>query len=143
MGEEENKHGDRMRRLYLTRHEIRCPTGSAVWSPMLGNVSRRNIFSGGVLHTVAPYNSDKDRDAMLHKCYKNCIALASQMVSEEEFTIVTALIGTGVKSVPGSDSAQFLWQSLRDQSEISDKQINVSLILQTNNALDDILQKFA
>jgi len=143
--EEDNKHGTRLRRLYLTRHEIRCQTGSAVWSPLLGNDFRRNVFNGGVCHTVSPYNTDTDRDQKMYECYKNCWTVASGKVSQnhQELSVVTALIGTGVKCVPLSDSAQFLWQSLRDQSDISDKQINVSLILQTRNELDEILQKFA
>ena len=45
---------------------VLCRTGDSVWSPIFcqdETLSRR--FSEGLLHTVAPYNSDPDRDSAL------------------------------------------------------------------------------
>ena len=64
---------------------------------------RRIVFNGGVCHTVAPYNTDTDRDLKLYESYKNCLALASGMVSQnhQELSVVTALIGTGTVNQMG------------------------------------------
>ena len=129
--------GDRMRRLHLTRDQVRCPTGRAVWSPVTGDVARRHMFSLGVIHTVAPYNTDQDRDDKLLECYQNCINVAVNNTEEPQFNISTVLLGTGVKCIDHKSSADMLLQSVQ-QSDIGDRQINIELILQTSEVLNKI-----
>ena len=66
---QEDTVGPRLRRLGLTRASVRCVTGGCVWTPLspgaghqaspVVSVQASSVFSLGVLHTVAPYDSDK------------------------------------------------------------------------------------
>ena len=66
---QEDTVGPRVRRLGLTRANVRCLTGGCVWTPLspgaghqassVVSVQASSVFSPGVLHTVAPYDSDK------------------------------------------------------------------------------------
>ena len=129
--------GDRMRRLHLTRDQVRCPTGAAVWSPVTGHQDRRHMFSLGVIHTVAPYNTDSDRDEKLLQCYQNCLNVAVNNTHEPQFNMSTVLLGTGVKCIDYKSSADMLLQSVK-LADISDRQVNIELVLQTSDVFNKI-----
>ena len=92
---------------------VLCRTGDSVWSPIFcqdETLSRR--FSEGLLHTVAPYNSDPDRDSALQSCYHNSLRLASHLSGPRAPRVVTALLGTGVKEVSQTSSTEALCRAL-------------------------------
>ena len=93
---QEDTVGPRVRRLGLTRASVRCLTKGCVWTPLspgaghqaspvvsvqvssvvsvqassVVSVQASSVFSLGVLHTVAPYDSDK-RVTKLHLVTSN------------------------------------------------------------------------
>ena len=126
--------GPRMRRLPLTRDQVRCVTGGSVWVPVSGPLAA--VFPLGALHTVAPYNSDPDRDPRLEQCYASCLALAASKVREDtSFSLVTALLGTGVKCIEHKHSAVMLREAIvkleRDDNFLGDKSCKIELVLQS------------
>ena len=126
--------GPRMRRLPLTRDQVRCVTGGSVWAPVSGPLAA--VFPLGALHTVAPYNSDRDRDPRLEQCYASCLALAASKVREDtSFSLVTALLGTGVKCIEHKHSAVMLREAIvkleRDDNFLGDKSCKIELVLQS------------
>jgi len=114
--EKSEKVGRRFRR---ERDEVLCRTGEAVWTPVFSEDERLGkMFSEGVIHTVAPYNSDPDRDSVLQSCYYNSLHLASQLAQPRPARVVTALLATGVKEVSLETSSKALARALAQlQSE--------------------------
>ena len=134
--------GPRMRRLPLTRDQVRCVTGGSVWAPVSGPLAA--VFPLGALHTVAPYNSDPDRDPRLEQCYASCLALAASKVREDtSFSVVTALLGTGVKCIEHKHSAVMLREAIvkleRDDNFLGDKSCKIELVLQSTELCELLL----
>ena len=134
--------GPRMRRLPLTREQVRCVTGGSVWAPVSGPLAA--VFPLGALHTVAPYHSDRDRDPRLEQCYASCLALAAARVREDtSFSLVTALLGTGVKCIEHKHSAVMLREAIvnleRDDNFLSDKSCKIELVLQSTDLCEHLL----
>ena len=118
---------------------MRCSTGGVVWSPALG--PRSHMFRAGILHTVAPYNTDIDRDDKLRRCYSNSLSEAARRScsGEDESTVTTTLLGTGVKMISVDDSALCLKQSLRRSDEKFTQDLVVELVLQTSEVCDQVI----
>ena len=134
--------GPRMRRLPLTREQVRCVTGGSVWAPVSGPLAA--VFPLGALHTVAPYHSDRDRDPRLEQCYASCLALAAARVREDtSFSLVTALLGTGVKCIEHKHSAVMLREAIvkleRDDNFLSDKSCKIELVLQSTDLCEHLI----
>ena len=134
--------GPRMRRLPLTRDQVRCVTGGSVWAPVSGPLAA--VFPLGALHTVAPYHSDRDRDPRLEQCYASCLALAASKVREDtSFSVVTALLGTGVKCIEHKHSAVMLREAIvkleRDDNFLGDKSCKIELVLQSTELCELLL----
>ena len=134
--------GPRMRRLPLTRDQVRCVTGSCVWAPVSGPLAA--VFPLGALHTVAPYHSDIDRDPRLEQCYVSCLALAASKVREDtSFSLVTALLGTGVKCIEHKHSAVMLREAIVklecDYNFLKDKSCKIELVLQSTDLCEQLL----
>ena len=134
--------GPRMRRLPLTRDQVRCVTGGSVWVPVSGPLAA--VFPLGALHTVAPYHSDRDRDPRLEQCYASCLALAASKVREDtSFSLVTALLGTGVKCIEHKHSAVMLREAIVklecDYNFLKDKSCKIELVLQSTDLCEHLL----
>ena len=101
------------RRWRRDQEEVLCRTGEAVWTPIFCEDARlRTVFSDGIIHAVAPYDSDPDRDSALSTCYHNSLRLASDLALPRSPRVVTALLGTGVKQVSLVTSAEALQRAL-------------------------------
>ena len=124
------------RRLRRDREEILCRTGEAVWTPIFGENESSEVFSEGIIHTVAPYNSDHDRDSLLEGCYYNSISLASAMASQRSPRIVTPLLGTGVKNINLALSTEALLKAVLRLSEHQPRQCYVEVVLQPTPETD-------
>ena len=93
-----------------------------------------------MIHTVAPYNTDADRDEKLYNCYTTCIKLADYKRRDNghEFSIVTTLLGTGVKCVDKNLSAKILRKCI-EQIKITGTWCNLELVLQSPELGEQIL----
>ena len=151
--EDTDLQGPRLRRLHLTRNSVRCVTGDCVWTPLSpedghqpsSDVSDQasSVFSLGVLHTVAPYDSDSDRDPRLAQCYTNCLLVAASRTEATNFSIVTCLLGTGVKGIDRAHCAGILRGCLDNEEDIlGDKECSVELVLQSEQILSEVLPAF-
>ena len=121
------------------RGEVLCRTGEAVWTPLFGqNESELEVFREGLIHTVAPYNSDRDRDSALESCYYNSISLATARAWPSSPRIVTPLLGTGVKNISLALSTEALLRAvLRLQPQ---SQCSIDVVIQPNPETDREIQ---
>ena len=105
-----------------------------------GSEDTRKTFGEGIIHTVSPYDTDGDRDEKLYNCYSNCIKLADykRRANNDEFSIATTLLGTGVKCVDKSFSATILRKCIH-QIKITGKWCNIELVLQSSELGEQIL----
>ena len=142
---EDERPGPRLRRLHLTRDSVRCETGGCVWSPVTeaGKGDLASDFSLGVLHTVAPYDSDPDRDQRLAECYSNCLKVADTITlsTGTSLSIVTCLLGTGVKCIDRALSAAILRERLDtiNDDAFNDNECSVELVLQSEQIFSEVL----
>ena len=106
------------RRLRRDRDLVLCKTGEAVWTPIFGEdeVTGR-VFREGIIHTVAPYDSDHDRDSLLEDCYYNSISLATVIAQPRSPRLVTPLLGSGVKNISLAVSTEALLKAVLRLSE--------------------------
>ena len=143
--EEDEEQGARLRRLHLTRGSVRCVTGDCVWTPMPESDQPQG-FSLGVLHTVAPYDSDPDRDLRLASCFTNCLRVAASRpeVTKASFSLVTSLLGTGVKTIDKAHCAGILRECLDTNDDynddtFNDRECSVELVLQSEQTFSEVL----
>ena len=133
--------GARLRRLHLTRASVRCVTGGCVWTPAQG--SPASVFSLGVLHTVAPYDGDPDRDLRLAQCYTSCLREAASRPEVTSFSVVTSLLGTGVKGIDRAHCAGILRGCLDNIGDDDDtfryEECSVELVLQSEQTFNEVL----
>ena len=113
-----------------------------MWAPVSGQLAA--VFPLGALHTVAPYHSDRDRDPRLEQCYASCLALAASKVREDtSFSLVTALLGTGVKCIEHKHSAVMLREAIVklecDYNFLKDKSCKIELVLQSTDLCEQLL----
>ena len=102
--------------------------------------SPSSVFSLGVLHTVAPYDSDPDRDPRLAECFTNCLREAASRTEADSFSVVTCLLGTGVKGIDKAHCAGILRQCLdNDEGAWSDKECSVELVMQSEQTFSEVL----
>ena len=127
------------RRLRRDRAEVLCRTGEAVWTPVFGQEEGPAlVFREGIIHTVAPYNSDPDRDSALENCYYNSVSLAIAMAGPRSPRIVTPLLGTGVKNISLVVSTEALLRAvLRLQPQ---SQCSLDVVIQPNPETDREIQ---
>ena len=120
-------------------------TGGCVWAPVSGPLAA--VFPLGALHTVAPYHSDRDRDPRLEQCYASCLGLAAARVrAGGSFSLVSALLGTGVKCVEHRHSARMLRRAIdnldSDHTLVANKTCKIELVLQSSDLCKGLLQEF-
>ena len=129
------------RRLRRDSGGVLCRTGEAVWTPIFCSDSRlETLFSEGVIHTVAPYNSDPDRDSALQSCYYNSLSLASDIAHPRAPHVVTALLGTGVKEVSLETSTVALTKALLSLKKLQPEwEGHLELVLQPGPATESEL----
>ena len=137
---DDEEQGARLRRLHLTRASVRCVTGDCVWTPMFPPEADHG-FSLGVLHTVAPYDSDPDRDSRLASCFTNCLRMAASRSEVTDFSVVTSLLGTGVKAIDKAHCAGILRGCLDndDDDTFNDRECSVELVLQSEQTFSEVL----
>ena len=75
------------------------------------------VFREGIIHTVAPYDSDHDRDHRLEDCYHNSISLATGIAQPRSPRLVTPLLGSGVKNISLAVSTEALLKAVLRLSE--------------------------
>ena len=114
------------------RGEVLCRTGEAVWTPVFG---QNEVFREGLIHTVAPYNSDPDRDSALENCYYNSIILAATRAWPRSPRIVTPLLGTGVKNINLALSTEALVRAVKRLTE-HQAQCSLDVVLQPTPETD-------
>ena len=130
------------RRLRRDRDEVLCRTGEAVWSPIFGEEEEGTglVFREGIIHTVAPYNSDQDRDPLLEDCYYNAISLATAIAQPRSPRIVTPLLGTGVKNISLAVSTEALLKAVLRLPEHHQPQSYLDVVLQPTPGADSEIQ---
>lgn len=130
------------RRLRRDRGEVLCRTGEAVWSPIfVENERTEEVFSEGIIHTVAPYNSDLDRDLALENCYYNSISLAAAKTWPRSPRIVTPLLGTGVKNISLAVSTEALGRAVTRLVQLQPEcQCSLDVVLQPTPGTDSEIQ---
>ena len=123
------------------RDEVLCRTGEAVWSPIFGEEEGTGlVFREGIIHTVAPYNSDQDRDPLLEDCYYNAISLATAIAQPRSPRIVTPLLGTGVKNISLAVSTEALLKAVLRLPEHHQPQSYLDVVLQPTPGADSEIQ---
>ena len=129
------------RRLRRDREEVLCRTGEAVWSPIFGEEEGTGrVFREGILHTVAPYDTDQDRDPRLEDCYYNAISLATAIAQPRSPRIVTPLLGTGVKNISLTVSTEALLTAVLRLTEHHQPQSYIEVVLQPTPGADSEIQ---
>ena len=128
------------------RDEVLCRTGEAVWSPIFGEEEGTGlVFREGIIHTVAPYNSDQDRDPLLEDCYYNAISLATAIAQPSSPRIVTPLLGTGVKNISLAVSTEALLKAVLRLPEHHQPQSYLDVVLQptpeTHTEIQDVRRR--
>ncbi len=129
----------RLRRDPGSADRVRCPTGSAVWTPnFAADDHLKALFPSGILHAVSPYFDDPDCESELTSCYRRSLELAvpgsGVSSSEGGIRIASPLLGCGVKDIQPEISAACLLRGMgefvRDGSEGSHPLITVEVVLQ-------------
>ena len=130
------------RRFRRDRDEVLCRTGEAVWSPIFGEEEGTGrVFREGIIHTVAPYDTDQDRDPRLEDCYYNAISLATAIAQPRSPRIVTSLLGTGVKNISLPVSTEALLRALLRLTQVQPQwQCSLDVVLQPTPGTDSEIQ---